>query len=628
MRLGLRGEIGRDYHLEGASDLSSSNRWQFLLSLRLTNDNQGWFDSASLALTQRFYRVVALDAPAPLVRANDFRLIDHQGVSRALYYPSNNASVRAYALIFTGNGCAGVRQMIATIKTLRNQFTPQGVIFWMIDSNPADTRSNIVAEATAQGIDLPILHDRAQLVAGDFGASATPEVVCVSVPDFTIFYRGSIDDRMGANPIATTQHYLSDALTAYLAGDVVTPMQTVPAGCAIPPNPRPSVAYSTDIAPLLQNKCVSCHSPGNIAPWAMTNYNIVQTYASLIKAEVLAGRMPPWHADYNYAPATNDFSLAPDQAAQLVQWINDGAPRGSGSDPLAVGPPSPTNYPYAFPASLGPPAAVLRIPVQNIPATGVLDYRYISVANTFVSNVWLRAAIVRPGNTRVVHHVLVYNSASSQLMGLDGFFAGYVPGYEATTFPPNTGKLLRPGEVLTFQMHYITSGTNETDQTEIGLYTLPSAPVYPLQTKSAFNPAFVLGTIPIPSGASDFQITAQYPIPPLFGNPAPTLTTNILIFEVSPHMHLRGARFKYEVVYANGSREPLLSVPRYEFHWQTLYRLTTPKYVPRGARLVCTGAWDNSAQNRDNPDPSATVWWGDQTFNEMFIGYFNFAEVP
>jgi hypothetical protein len=196
---------------------------------------------------------------------------------------------------------------------------------------------------------------------------------------------------------------------------------------------------------------------------------------------------------------------------------------------------------------------------------------------------------------------------------MDGFFAGYVPGYEPVAFPPGTAKFLPRGTVLRFQMHYITTGQDETDQTQIGLYTTPAPPTYVLQTKSAYNALFG-----IPAGSPDYQTTATY-------GPFPRAVN---LYEMSPHMHLRGSRFKYEAVYPNNSRETLLSVPFYRFHWQTLYRLTQPKMLPAGTRIVCTGAWDNSQQNHHNPDPSRTVTFGEQTDDEMFIGYFNFAEIP
>src|SRR6185295_5970749 len=174
----------------------------------------------------------------------------------SLYYYDYTVStnVRAVVLIFTGNGCSNVQQMVATIKSLRDQFTPQGVLFWMIDANSADNRSNIVTEANALGIDLPILHDRAQLVANAFHASTTPETVCIDKLGWRVFYRGAIDDRIGNSTVPTTQNYLSNALTTFLANGTVSPRQTQTNGCAITLTSIPTPSYSTDIAPLIQAK--------------------------------------------------------------------------------------------------------------------------------------------------------------------------------------------------------------------------------------------------------------------------------------------------------------------------------------------------------------------------------------
>jgi hypothetical protein len=629
VRLGITGEPGRDYMLQAASDNLASNNWELLLTASLTNSTLGWFDAASSVMPQRFYRAIKLNDPAPQAVAANFRLIDHLGKSHELNYHLSDPNVQSIVLIFTGNGCPKVNEMVPAIKSLRDQFRSQGVLFWLIDSNPSDNRSNIVVEANTQGIDLPILHDPAQVVAHEYGAASTLEAFALKkaetwTTNWVVFYRGALDDRLGPEPANSTQYYLANALTAFLSGQPVTISRTKPEGCPIAFNPPQTISYSANIAPLLQDKCVRCHSPGNIAPWAMTNYYIVKSYAELAKHQVLAGEMPPWHADPFYGSFTNDSSLSPAQAAMLVQWINDGAPRGAGPDPLE-GASIATNYPFAWPLELGQPDAVVSIPLQDIPPTGDVDYRYITVTSPFANDVWLRAAVVRPGNVKVVHHCLVFNGSSSQLMGLDGFFSGYVPGTEPDAFPSGSGRLLRRGEELTFQMHYITAGQPETDQTQIGFYVMASPPANVLQTKSAFNTSFVLGNTPIPAGASDFEISAQYPVA-LFGSP--TLTSNILLYEMSPHMHLRGSRFRYEVIYPNGTREVLLSVPRYIFHWQRLYRLTQPKYIPKGSRIVGIGAWDNSPQNPDNPDPNSNVYWGDQTYEEMFIGYFNFAEVP
>lgn len=631
-RIGLSGSVGEAYMLESTTNLASGI-WDFQLMLPLTNSLQSWFDAASLTSPNRYYRARQLDA-LPVEFASDFRLIDHLGRSRSMYYHFNDPNVRAIVLIFTGNGCAKIRDMIPTIKALTNTFSPQKVLFWLVDSSPSANRSNILAEAISLGISNgpPILHDVAQLAGRAYNSANTPEAIAVSTTNLNIFYRGAIDDRPGSNSVATTQNYLSNALTSFLAGGVsaVSPVATRPAGCDIPYSPRfTNLLYSTDIAPILVGKCVRCHSPGNIASWAMTNYAVISDFALSIREEIRANRMPPWKGDPAHGNFANNYSLTPDEARKIVQWIDDGAVKTPGeADPLASLTPS-TNYPFAWPADLGQPDAILRIPTQSIPAFGVVNYRYFNITNNiFSSNVWLRAAVVRPTNTKVVHHSLMLEGSENG--GLNGFFAGYVPGVEATIYPTGTGKLLTNQQVFQIQMHYITTGVAESDRTEVGLYLASSPPQYPLQTKAAYNVFFSIA-----ANSASSQTTALFPA-------SGTLNTNILLHEVNPHMHLRGSWFKYEVIYPPGhvpASEILLSVPSYVFHWQTAYRLAQPKYIPKGSRIVCSGGWDNTGQNSELLEsyyesldsrllPSRTVGFGEQTYDEMFIGYLNFVEVP
>jgi hypothetical protein len=624
-RIKLNGQTNSDYSLS-ANDPSSTN-WDFLATLTLTNSSQSWFDSASALMPRRFYRAELLDGSVP-AHADDFRLIDHQGNSRSLYYHQNDVNVKGFALIFTGNGCTKVQQMVSTLKSLRDQFTPQGIVFWLIDANAADNRSNIVAEASSLGLNLPILHDRAQLVARAYHASGTPEAVCVDKLGWRIFYRGAIDDRLGAVTNSLTQYYLKNALTDFLANRTVTPRQTQTNGCAITLTPVPTPSYSTDIAPLLLNKCYACHNVGSIAPFAMTNYSIVQFQALQIKAEILAGRMPPWHADPHFNTFANDASLSPAEAATLVTWIDAGAPRGAGPDPLASAPPA-TNYPFAWPSSLGTPSTIIAIANQSIPATGTVDYRYVNYTYTGPT-VWLRAAVLLPGTVPVVHHILAYHKGVDNT--LFSFLTGYAPGTGIGAFPPGTGKLLTNNTALQFQLHYIAIGQATNDTSYLGLYTMPAPPAAALIQASAPNTSFS-----IPANTSDHEATTASFV--LSGTKAAYL------YELSPHLHARGSRFLYEAIYPAGSNpatEVLLSVPYYVFHWQTSYRFAQPKYLPAGTSIRCTCAWDNSTQNQelmelfydqDNPnhaqyDPNNAVGWGDQTWNEMFIGYFNYSLVP
>jgi len=625
-RINLQGETNRDYTLV-ATEVSSTN-WDFLATLTLTNPSASWFDSASGAMPNRFYRAIKLETPVLPEYVDDFRLIDQQGKSRSLYYFQNDPGTKAIVLIFTGNGCSNVQQFVSTINSLTN-FNPQGIVTWMIDANAADNRSNILAEATALGIKLPILHDRAQIVAHAFHANSTPEVVCINKSTWTIFYRGAIDDRMGPSPIATTQYYLTNALSDFLASRTISPRATRPHGCAITLNPLSEPSYSTDIAPLLLNKCVRCHSPGNFAPFSMTNYTSVQgSQAKKMRLEVLAGRMPPWQADYHYGTFTNDFSLTPAEAAMLVQWVDNGGPRGSGPDPLTNAPPPP-DYPFAWPTSLGPPAAsnIISIGTQSIPATGTIDYRYVNYTYTGPT-VWLRAAVILPGTVPVVHHILVYQKGVDNTV--QSFLTGYAPGSFLGAFPPGTAKLLTNGTPLQFQLHYVAMGDPTNDISYLGLYTTPTAPDHVLVQTSAASASFA-----VPPNTTDYQSVTE----------SAATTTKIRLYEFSPHLHTRGARFKYEAIYPAGSNpasEVLISVPNYVFHWQTAYRLAEPKDLPVGTKLRCTAGWDNSVQNYelmqlftdpDNPNnmnynPNNTVTWGDQTWNEMFIGYYNYSVIP
>jgi hypothetical protein len=629
-RIKVQGAPNYDYTLQ-ARDLSSSN-WNFLATLTLTNSSQTWFDSASAVIPGRFYRALTLGSPTDPEFADEFQLVDHQGISRSLYYnysyDETNHDVKAVVLIFTGNGCSNVQQMVSTINSLRAKFAPQGVVFWMIDANSADNRSNIVVEANSLGItNIPILHDRAQLVARAYLATTTPEAVCISPGDWSVFYRGTIDDRIGSGTVPTTQNYLSNALSGFLAGGTVTPRQTHTNGCAITLTSLSTPSYSTNIAPLLIGKCVSCHSRGNIAPFAMTNYAVVSNRATDIRVQILAGLMPPWHADPYYQTFTNDISLTTTQAAMLVKWIDDGAPRGGGPDPLTTIPPQ-TNYPFAWPASLGTPPIIIPIGNQSIPASGTIDYRTVFVPYTG-PNIKVTAAVIKPGTVPVVHHIAAGTGMDDVL---HSFMTLYVPGAYLGAFPSNTYRLITNNTIIGFQLHYTAIGVATNDSSVLGLYTNGPTPTSALiQTSVADDTS----SWTIPANTNEYQVVRS----------SAPFTTNIWLYELYPHMHTRGARAKFEAVYPVSSNLPneiLLSVPAYEFHWQTTYRFAQRKYLPKGASIKYTCAWDNSAKNKElmavyndlsNPNHSlytsnTNVGWGLQTWEEMFIGYYNYSEAP
>ena len=179
-------------------------------------------------------------------------------------------------------------------------------------------------------------------------------------------------------------------------------------------------------------------------------------------------------------------------------------------------------------------------------------------------------------------------------------------------FPENTGKRIRKGSTLDFEMHYTVSGKPEKDQSRIGLYFMKEAPQMAYKTRAAYNFDFEVAPNDIASAAQATYVFKR----------------DAMLYDLSPHMHLRGSWFKFEALYPNGKHETLLSVPRYDFNWQHNYRLKEPKRMPAGTWILCTGGFNNSPTNPYNPDPAIHVHWGDQSFDEMFIGFMGIAEIP
>jgi len=463
------------------------------------------------------------------------------------------------------------------------------------------------------------------LVASALDIKQTCDVICISTTNWNVFYRGAMDKQWAdkKNSSWVPKSYTQGALTRLLAGQKLRPTHIPAKGTllnlALATDPQ-TISYVHDVAPVLQKSCVPCHSPGNIGPFAMSSYDRVRGKSSMIREVLLTQRMPPWHADPHHGTFVNKRQLTPEQAQTLVEWIDQGSPRGEGDDPLVAKAPAPAqDWP------LGQPDYIVKFPkAEEIPATGVFDYRYIYARSPIPSNAWVRAAVVKAGNRKVVHHVLVLTMTQQELQqrrssrqrnstgGLDGYFAAYVPGYEAAFYPEGTGKHLPAGSVIAFQVHYTATGKPEKDLTEMGLYLCKEKPAVELKTRAAYNVK-----LKIPPGAAEHESTAEF-----------KFAKEALLYAMSPHMHLRGSRFEYQAVYPDGRKEILLSVPNYDFKWQHLYHLTKPKRLPAGTRLICRGAHDNSALNPANPDPAKSVDFGDQTFDEMFIGYFNYSDVP
>lgn len=609
---GLRfnGEAGgrSDFRILGSSNLADPQGWETLVEMSAGTEGGVWRDLSGHQHLKRFFRLEHVPIRPPLNAVDNFRLIDQTGRSHEL---QRAGDARAYVFVFTDNESLSVSW--PELRQLRNRFASQGVRFWFI--NPADDRSAIASTATALGVDSPVLHDRAQLVARAFRCSARQEVVAVRGDDFTPFYRGAVSELCTTTQPPVVQNYLADALDQMLAEKPVDITFARPTTAAASIRSPGSIDYAKDIAPILQKRCVTCHRQGDIGSFQMDSYATIVEKSYAIRRDVITGDMPPWHVDPASGHFSNDFSLLPEEASKIVAWIDSGAPRGVDPDPLVVNPVAPAKE---WP--LGEPDYKIKLDPQSVPASGTVDYIYVGFQNPLPTNAWLKATVVKPGNRGVVHHVLAFAGSFAELAalkgGLGGYFAAYVPGMEQTTYPAGTGKLLKPGSWFLIQLHYTTNGRETTDQTEIGIYFAKEKPSMELKTMAAYSTSFV-----IPPNTQDHEAVAV----------STAFAKASYIYEVGPHMHYRGSRMRFEALLPNGTVRLLANVPAYQFDWQTVYRLAEPVLVPAGTKVRVVGGFDNSRYNpRLYPEGdysfNAQVRFGEQSWEEMLIGYVNFAE--
>jgi len=547
-------------------------------------------------------------------RIVDFALLDAEGDYHRL-----SAEGHAKAIVFYshGLGCSVVRNSLSSLKTLRDRYHEAGVRFFLLNANPQDDRAALKTEAERLGIDIPILKDESQLVMEGLGVTRTGEAILIDPATWTVRYRGPVDDRVGfegERPRATRE-YLKDAIKALLDGDPIAASAPAGAGCLIAglaDAKAGPVSYEGDVVPVLRAKCASCHRPGGGAPWVMDRYETVKGWSAMIREVIMNRRMPPWHADPEIGVFSPDLSLTVEEKRTLVHWINAGAPHFSETDPLLADPPKgDTGWP------LGEPDAVIDLPTQRLPAQGVLPYRWLKIAAPIDRDVWVRAAHLQPSDAGLMHHGFVFVQYPERLKakepewleGRNGFFTAYVPGFSATPFPDGSGQLLPAGATLVFQLHYVTVGHPRSDRPRLALYFHDRPPSREYAVASAANMR-----IRIPPQAPDHREQAEF-----------LLEEDVTLHAFYPHMHYRGSHFRYEARYPDGHVDALLSIPHYSFSWQTVYRLATPKALPKGTRIAVEAGFDNSDRNPLNPDPFKEVRWGLKDYDEMLVGYLMYT---
>lgn len=360
------------------------------------------------------------------------------------------------------------------------------------------------------------------------------------------------------------------------------------------------VTFTKDVAPIFYKNCVSCHRAGEVAPMSLITYKEARPWARSIKEKVAMRVMPPWHADPHYGPYANDRTMTAQEVDTVVAWVDQGAKEGDPRDLPA--PPA-----FADGWNIGKPDAVFHMPEEyNVPASGVVEYKYFSVKTDFKEDRWVQAAEIRPGSREVVHHVIVFVQAPNEQRRL---LVGYAPGEQPSIIPQGLARKIPAGATLIFQVHYTPTGKEVKDRSYLGVVFAKQPPKAELFTRPVMNANFA-----IPPGHPNYEVKSSY-----------TFTEDAHIRSLMPHMHLRGKSFEYTVVYPDGKSKIILSVPKYDFSWQSYYILKEPVAAPKGTRLDCVAYFDNSEKNKHNPDPTKEVRWGDQTWEEMMIGWMSFT---
>ncbi len=567
-------------------------------------------------------------------KVDDFKLDD--AVSGKPWQLSlQKGKARAVVFYFLSTECPVTNRYTPALSKIQAKFAKQKVVVVAINSNVQDTVKEIKQHAKEYSLEIPVLSDAQGVVARMLGAKRTGEAIVLDA-DMKVRFRGVIDDRYerGITKPKATRAYLEEALTAVLNGRPVKTSITDVTACPLNLAKEKSksqtrlekVTYSEHVAAIIQRRCQSCHRPKGVGPFKLMNYADAKNWSQSIREVITQNLMPPWHADAPHGHFVNDRSLTDQEYKTLLDWIDDGAIEGDKSKL-----PKPRTFSNSW--SIGKPDLVAKmdksveVPAET-PKLGV-PYKYIWAGKPFEKETWVKAAEVRPGATEVVHHASVYIVPKGVEIKLENderpsnvselfsptaelpHLVSFVPGDNAFVHPQGLAKRIPKGARLIFEMHYTPVGKKAVDRTEVGLVFAKKPPRHEVFDDAVLNYMFS-----IPPGVENHRVMAR----------SRKLKRDIVLLSMNPHMHYRGKSFKYESIDPSGKRSLLLNVPRYNFEWQSTYTLAKPIHISKGSRIVCTAVFDNSKHNPFNPDPKARVQWGEQTWQEMMLGSYEYYE--
>jgi len=543
----------------------------------------------------------------------------------------------AVVIAFLGRDCPVAQQYLPRLKKVHADFREQDVVMLGVFANLGDHVLNMAQHAHDADIPFPVMLDVDHRLADLLDVQHTPEVVVLD-GEMEKRYQGAIDDQYTkrGRRDKPSRNYLSDALTSILAGNEVDPAYVPASGCPIerrdPPPPQKGLTYYRDVAPIIQKRCQVCHREGEVAPFPLKTFEDAYYHASTIAETVLERRMPPWHGFLNpkFGRIKNDSSLSEKEIDTIVDWVRTGAAPGNPDDA-----PEPIEWPDPDAWKIGDPDYVYRMPEPFlVPKTGIVDYQFFRVKLDFAKKRWIQAVQVKPGNREVVHHIALHlvDSGDREYSGFAGMallyglnteqarlINDYVPGnpYSAKVYPEGRAVRIPPHTDLIFELHYTPNNRAAGyDRSMVAFRWADSPPEEEVLTYVFRKP---IGRFRIPPHEHHYRMEDSY-----------YFKEDVLIDAIRPHFHYRGKSYRLELIERDDitdeitGRETLLSVPVWDPDWQRTYELDPPLRLKAGVELRCTGHFDNSYLNPYNPDPSATVLWGQQTSDEMFSTRFKF----
>lgn len=551
---------------------------------------------------------------------------------------------RGCGLVFLSTECPIARRSLPEIGRLQKQFRKQGLPVYGVISDRSVTRAAAKKWRAEFKIDFPVLFDASGELAAALRPTHTPEAFVLDAHT-RVAYRGRIDDffkSVGRARQNVTNREFHDALQAVAAGRRPAVRYRKPVGCPVenvePASAGGKVTYCRDVAPILYRNCVTCHRPGEVAPFSLTKYADAAKRAGWLSKVTKTGLMPPWNAKRGFGHFQDERLLTKAEIATLAAWAEAGAPQGDVSD-LPERPKFTTGW------ALGKPDMVIRMPKPvQVPAGGADLFRFISIPLDLPEDRHVAAIDFRPGNPLVVHHAIVAVApqafiknfgASAEMPAFDpvrdglprivklirqarsgnqnlnfGLLGAWVPGMRPYRHPAGHGIPLKKDATLLLQMHYAPSGKPETDQSEVALYFCKK-PVKRTVGGVALNKM----NLNIPAGASKHRVETSL-----------TLPVDVTLLGIAPHMHLLGREMKVTATRPDGTTEKLIWVDDWNWNWQGQFRYAKPIRLPKGTRVDLKAVYDNSAKNPANPhSPPKNVRFGRKTTDEMCICFLQLA---